>query len=62
MPGWVSWCSGDRSLWFLEIWKIVGFCEGKIVFKFYNFSLCLVREDLQNLDELIAFMDRVALC
>ena len=62
MPGWVSWRSGDRSLWFLEIWKIVDFCEGKIVFEIYNFSLFLVLEDLQNSDELIAFMDRVVLC
>ena len=42
--------------------EVADFYEGKVVFKCHNFSLCLVREDLQNSDEHIAFIDRAMFC
>ena len=39
----------------LILWK-----QGSL--KCHNFSLCLVREDLQTSDEHIAFIDRVTFC
>ena len=51
MSGWVFWQFWQSVALISENLKGCWLYKGKILCMFYNFSLCLVCEDLQNCDE-----------